>query len=192
LKRALILAACLAVAAVVVAAASAAPVDPASFTCGITVFTPCNQSAHFSTPDPSGNPVVGTPMPGATNCPAYVQNDAVLITGTGNGNEHSIVNKNGDGWFTSTFTGTVTLVPYTADAAGNPVAPDPAAPTLTGHMTEWFGGSFNAKNFVVHDTININATGSDNSTLTLHVVDHTSVPAAAGSGPVDFHIASCG
>jgi hypothetical protein len=59
-------------------------------------------------------------------------------------------------------------------------------------MTECFGGSFNAKNFVVHDTLNITATGSDNSTLTLHGVDHTSLPAAAGSEPVDFHIASCG
>lgn len=177
---------------VAVAAAAAAPVDPASFTCGVSDFTPCNQTAHFNTPDPSGAPVVGTPMPGATNCPAYVQNDAVLITGSGNGIEHSIINNNGDGWFTSTFTGAVTLVPWTADPEGNPVAPDLSAPTLTGHMTEWFGGSFNAKNFVIHDTLNVNATGSDNSSLTLHVVDHTSLPAAAGSGPVDFHIASCG
>lgn len=34
--------------------AGAAPVPPQDFTCGVSVFTACNQSAHFSTP--SGTP----------------------------------------------------------------------------------------------------------------------------------------
>ena len=109
-----------------------------------------------------------------------------MITGSGQGIEHSIINNNGDGWFTSTFEGSVTLVPWTVDNAGTLVAPDPSAPTLTGHLAQWFGGSFNNKNFVVHDTINF--TGSS---IRFYAVDHTSIAAAAGTAPVDFHIASC-
>jgi hypothetical protein len=186
LRKALILAACLATAAIMAVGAHASTVDPAGFNCGVTVFTACNQTAHFSTPDPLGGAEVGSPSPNATNCPSFVRTDAVVITGSGQGIEHSIINNKGDGWFTSTFEGSVTLVPWTVDNAGNLVAPDASAPTLTGHLTQWFGGSFNNKNFVLHDTINF--TGSS---LSFHAVDHTSIAAAAGAAPVDFHIASC-
>jgi hypothetical protein len=173
------------------AMASAAPVAPADFTCGMTVFTACNQTAHFSTPSGTDQPEFGTPSPAATNCPAYIQTDAVEITGTGNGVEHAIINNKGDAWFTSTFTGQVTLVPFTADAMGNPIAPDPAAPTLTGHLTQWFGGSFNNKNFVNHDTITFVGTGSDGSQVSFHMVDHQSVSATVGAAPMSFTIAHC-
>lgn len=171
--------------------ASAAPVPPSQFTCGVTVFTQCNQSAHFSDPTAGNGPEAGSPAPQATGCPSWIQTDAPVITGTGNGQEHSIVNKKGDGWFTSTFTGSVQVVPYTVDGQGNPVAPDPNAPTYQGHFTQWFGGSFNNKNSVSHDTISFTGNGSDGSRLSFHAVDHQSVSAKAGAAPNTFDIAHC-
>jgi hypothetical protein len=172
-------------------AASASPVPSSQFTCGVTVFTACNQTAHFSDPSGGNGPEVGSPSPQATGCPAWIRTDAPVITGTGNGVEHSIVNKNGDGWFTSTFTGDVQVVPYTVDQSGNPVAPDPNAPTYTGHLTQWFGGSFNNKNYVNHDTISFVGTGSDGSTISFHAVDHMSTSATAQPAPNTFDIAHC-
>ena len=165
--------------------AGAAPVPPDQFTCGVTVFTPCNQTAHFSTPSGTPAPEVGTPSPQAVGCPAWVATDAVVIQGTGNGIEHSIINNNGDGWFTSTFAGTVTAVAYTADSAGNPVAPDPNVLPYTGHLQQWFGGSFNNMNFVNHDTINF----AGDQGVSFHAVDHMSQSAAGQI--TEFHIASC-
>src|SRR5215831_7535374 len=83
--------------------AGAAPVPPGDFTCGVTVFTACNQTANFDTPSGTSAPVVGEPNPQAIGCPAFVAVDAPVIQGTGNGIEHAIINNNGDGWFTSTF-----------------------------------------------------------------------------------------
>src|SRR5215472_8904560 len=154
--------------------AGAAPVPPDQFTCGVTVFTPCNQTAHFSTPSGTPAPEVGTPSPQATGCPAWVATDAVVIQGTGNGIEHSIINNAGDGWFTSTFTGTVTIVAWTVDSSGNLVAPDPAVPPFTGHLQTWYGGSLNNKNFVVHDTVNFSGTAVGGGTFSIHLVDHLS------------------
>src|ERR1700692_781891 len=159
------------------ATASAAPVDPSNLTCGVTVFTACNQSAHFTNidgTDGSGS-VLGTPPPPGTalpGCPAFVATDFVVITAVdpGNGVIHSIINNAGDGWFTSTWTGTVSLVFLQSDG----VTPDPAAPTYTGHLQQWFGGSFNMNNFVNHDTTNVQLTGSDGSSIGFHIVDHMS------------------
>jgi hypothetical protein len=171
--------------------AGAAPVPPGDFTCGVTVFTACNQTAHFSTPSGTAAPEVGTPSPQATGCPAWVAVDAVVIQGTGNGVEHSIVNNAGDGWFTSTFAGTVTVVAYTADSTGNPVAPDPSVPPFTGHLQQWFGGSFNHSNFVDHDTINFSGTAADGSTFGIHLVDHLSTSAVVTAAPNSFDIGHC-
>src|SRR5260370_12150580 len=55
--------------------AGAAPVPPGDFTCGVTVFTACNQTAHFSTPSGTSAPAVGAPSPQATGCPAFVAGD---------------------------------------------------------------------------------------------------------------------
>ena len=167
------------------AAAFAGTVPPDQFTCGVTnVTTPCNQTAHFS--DLSQ---VAPPAPNATGCPAYVLNDFAVITGTGNGVEHSIINNNLDGWFTTTENGQVTIVFGTFDALGN-FTPDTAAPNpVTGHLMEWFGGSFNNRNFVVHDTINFTGTDANGNPASFHAVDHVNTNAAGL--PHVFDIASC-
>ena len=172
-------------------AASAAPVSPQDFTCGVTVFTACNQTAHFSTPSGTPAPEVGAPSPQATGCPAWVAVDAAVIQGAGNGIEHAIINNAGDGWFTSTFTGTVTVVAYTVDSSGNLIAPDPNVPAYTGHLQTWFGGSLNNKNFVVHDTINFSGTAADGTTLGVHLVDHLSTTPNAAAAPNSFDIGQC-
>ena len=171
--------------------AGAAPVPPDDFTCGVTVFTACNQTAHFSTPSGTSAPVVGEPNPQAIGCPAFVAVDAPVIQGTGNGIEHAIINNAGDGWFTSTFTGTVTVVAWTVDSAGNLVAPDPSVPIFTGHLTTWFGGSFNRSNFVVHDTITFTGTAADGSTFSIHQVDHLSTTPNVAAAPNSFSITRC-
>ena len=171
--------------------ASAAPVPPGEFTCGVTVFTACNQTAHFTTPSGTSAPEVGAPSPQATACPAWVAVDAPVIQGTGNGVEHSVINNNGDAWFTSTFAGTVTVVAYTVDNMGNPVAPDPGVPPFTGHLQQWFGGSFNNKNYVTHFTINFTGTAPDGSTFSIHLAGHTSTSAVAAAAPNTFNIGHC-
>ena len=171
--------------------AGAAPVPPDDFTCGVTVFTACNQTAHFSTPSGTSAPVVGEPSPQAIGCPAFVAVDAPVIQGIGNGIEHAIINNAGDGWFTSTFTGTVTVVAWTVDSAGNLVAPDPSVPIFTGHLTTWFGGSFNRSNFVVHDTITFTGTAADGSTFSIHQVDHLSTTPNVAAAPNSFSITRC-
>ena len=171
--------------------AGAAPVPPDDFTCGVTVFTACNQTAHFSTPSGTSAPVVGEPNPQAIGCPAFVAVDAPVIQGTGNGIEHAIINNAGDGWFTSTFTGTVTAEAWTVDSAGNLVAPDPSVPVFTGHLTTWFGGSFNRSNFVVHDTITFTGTAADGSTFSIHQVDHLSTTPNVAAAPNSFSITRC-
>jgi len=171
--------------------AGAAPVPPDDFTCGVTVFTACNQTAHFSTPSGTSAPVVGEPSPQAIGCPAFVAVDAPVIQGTGNGIEHAIINNAGDGWFTSTFTGTVTAEAWTVDSAGNLVAPDPSVPIFTGHLTTWFGGSFNRSNFVDHDTITFTGTAADGSTFSIHQVDHLSTTPNVAAAPNSFSITRC-
>ena len=171
--------------------AGAAPVPPDDFTCGVTVFTACNQTAHFSTPSGTSAPVVGEPSPQAIGCPAFVAVDAPVIQGIGHGIEHAIINNAGDGWFTSTFTGTVTAEAWTVDSAGNLVAPDPSVPIFTGHLTTWFGGSFNRSNFVVHDTITFTGTAADGSTFSIHQVDHLSTTPNVAAAPNSFSITRC-
>jgi hypothetical protein len=143
--------------------AGAAPVPPGDFTCGVTVFTACNQTAHFSTPSGTSAPEVGVPSPQATGCPAFVAVDAPVIQGTGNGIEHAIIND----------------------------APDPSAPILTGHLQQWFGGSFNHSNFVVHDTINFSGTAADGTPFSFHAVDHVSTTPNVAAAPNSFDIAHC-
>src|SRR5215469_9557273 len=173
-------------------AASAAPVSPQDFTCGVTVFTACNQTAHFSTPSGTPAPEVGAPSPQAADCPAWVAVDGAVIDGTGNGIEHSIINDAGDGWFTSTFTGMVTVQAWTVDpATGALVAPDPGVPVFTGHLQQWFGGSFNRSNFVNHDTINFSGTAADGTTFSIHLVDHLSTTPNVAAAPNSFDIGQC-
>jgi len=114
-----------------------------------------------------------------------VNNDFLTIVGDGSGVEHSIVNNALDGWFTSTFTGQVTLTfyPPTSVDQSNPNNPvitgdrDSGAPILMGRITQWFGGSFNSRNFVNHGTINFNGADAAGNQYTFHSVFHVSTSA---------------
>ena len=90
-----------------------------------------------------------------------------MLTFTFNGVFHETVNRAGDGWFTSTQTGTISFAPF-----------DPARPSYSGRTETWFGESFNQNNLVLHDTFNGHAAGSDGSTLSFHIVDHYSISAS--------------
>jgi hypothetical protein len=89
------------------------------------------------------------------------------LSGTGNAVMHITVNAAGDVWATSTQEAWFTLVQT-----------DPTLPSYSGHYAIWFGGSFNNQNAVVHDNFNVQATGSDGSTINLHIVDHMSISAS--------------
>jgi hypothetical protein len=64
-------------------------------------------------------------------------------------------------------------------------------PVYTGHLQTWFGGSFNNRNFVNHDTINFTGTGDDGSSFAIHLVDHLSTSAVVTSAPTSFDIGHC-
>jgi hypothetical protein len=158
-------------------------------TCGAPGTTPCAQTAHFS--DVS---ILGTPLPPAAGCPSWLSSDFVLIVGSGNGIEHQTVNKAGDFWFTSTFTGQVTFTAYAPDQVdmSDPnnlvlipgATPDSAVPVYSGKITEWFGASGNRQNAVFHDTINVSATAPGGLALTLHDNSQTNyTPGTNLAGP---------
>jgi hypothetical protein len=155
---------------------SAAGADTAPpLTCGNTQPGPCQQTLHYSTDDE-----VGSPLPPGRGCPDALANDFVHIVGQGNGIEHINVNKAQDAWFTSTFTGTVTITSYppssvTVDDQGNATIvgpPDANVPIMSGHFTEWFGGSFNNKNATSGGTVNLSVSGGGTS-LKLHANMHS-------------------
>jgi len=55
------------------------------------------------------------------------------------------------------------------DSNGNPIfTQDLTKPTYAGHMQQWFGASFNKKNFSNSGTTNFQATGSDGSSISVH------------------------
>ena len=153
--------------------ASAEQVPASDFTCLVTNFTPCDQTAHFTDLTQQA-----PPAPNATGCPAYVATDVANITGTGQGTEHALINTLGAGSFTTTENGSVTVTFI------NPVTGGVDA-VLTGHLTEWFGGSFNKNSFVNHFTINF----QEGHGVSFHAVDHLSQNSA---GQINqFDIASC-
>lgn len=90
-----------------------------------------------------------------------------LLSASGNAVMHATVNAAGDFWATATQEATFTLVQS-----------DPKLPTFSGHYAIWFGVSINNLNDVAHDNFNVVATGSDGSTLNIHVVDHMSISAS--------------
>jgi hypothetical protein len=172
-----------ALAVVVVPSAASADTAP-NLACGNTQPGPCQQTAHFADDNE-----FGTPLPGGAGCPAFLSEDYVHIVGTGNGVEHINVNKAQDAWFTTTFTGNVTLTAYapsslTIDDQGNVTGivgpPDASVPVFSGKLTEWFGGSFNNKNSVNHGTLTFDLTGGGES---LHVHDVFHASWAPGTDP---------
>jgi hypothetical protein len=167
--------------------ALAAPVPPSDFTCGVTVFTQCNETAHFSSMSVQLTPLAPTRESG---CPAFVLNDYGDLEATGNGIEHSIVNKAGDGWFTTTFTGPATITPFLDPGL---TIPDPNVQPFTGHLTEWFGGSFNRSNMVFHSTFHFHGTDANGNSLTVTDISHLNTNAANPFGPANsFEITHCG
>jgi hypothetical protein len=168
------------------ASAQTAPV----LACGSTITTSCSETAHFSDLNQWQ-----TPVGPATDCPAYVVNDFLLMVGTGNGIEHANINKAGDFWATNTFTGTVTLTFYdpanvdvtvidqNGDITATPTGP--ADEDVTGHLTQWFGVSDNKHNGEFGFTFSFSGVDQSGIPLTLHGDSHTNwTPAGeAFSGP---------
>jgi hypothetical protein len=89
--------------------------------------------------------------------------------------------------------GRSTVSPVTGfqDSMGNLVAPDPSVQVYTGHLQQWFGGSFNNRNFVNHDTINFTGTGADGSSFAIHLVNQLGTSAVVTAAPVSFDIGRC-
>ncbi len=167
-------------------AALAAPVSPSEFTCGVTVFTQCNETAHFSSMSEQLTPLAPTSESG---CPAFVLNDYADLEASGNGIEHSTVNRAGDGWFTTTFTGTATITPFLDPGL---TMPDPSVLPFTGHLTEWFGGSFNRSNMVEHSTFHFQGTDANGNTLNITDISHFNTNADNPFGPPNsFEITHC-
>jgi hypothetical protein len=104
-----------------------------------------------------------------------------------------------DGWFTSTFTGTVTITAYLGVSAltspsydPNVTVLDPPVLPFTGQLTEWFGGSFNKNNFVFHDTLHVSATDANGTTVRVLDVSHTNSTPGNPFVPHSFEITTCG
>jgi hypothetical protein len=159
-----------------------------------------SQTFHFnSISGQLGTPAA--PITNVSNCPAPVINDFTSIDATGNGISHQTINGKGDGWFTSTFTGTATVTFYpdgTVDDQGN-VTSVGGTPDMqvTGHLTNWFGGSFNAQNSVVHGTINFQGTEvfpNPGAPIRFHDTTHVAwLPGVDQNGPPSFffNVANC-
>jgi hypothetical protein len=134
---------------------------------------PCQETDHFGELVFYGSPL-GC---GALNEWAFVQQ-------TGNGVQHVNVNGAQDFWFTSTMVGPARFILGTVvfDSSGNLIfTADPKMPTYVGTLQQWFGASFNNKNFSNSGTINIQATGSDGSSFNLHANIHVNT---TGMAPV--------
>jgi hypothetical protein len=122
-----------------------------------------NQTMSF----PSSNPCTGAP--------------GMLTLAFSNEIFHETVNAAGDVWLTSTNTGAVSFVPL-----------DSSQPSYFGHTTGWFGTSLNKNNAVFHDTQNSTLTGTDGSTISMHLVDHLSVNANGAVNAFSLNGSSCG
>ena len=153
--------------------------------CGNAQPGPCQETAHFSDIND-----MESPAPPGGGCPAFLSKDYFTFVGTGNGVEHINVNKAQDAWFTTTFTGKVTITAFlngTIDSDGNVTKvsdPDLKVGPLTGRITQWFGGSFNRQSTVFHGTIDISVTDANGVSLRVHFVTHASwTPGTDPSGP---------
>jgi hypothetical protein len=176
MRRLFVLAICIALfgtLALPVSAASGTGPPPIP-TCGPGL-GPCQETDHFGQLT-----FLGSPLPGCGG----VFNEWALIDSTGNGVQHINVNKAQDAWFTSTMEGASTLVlgTVTLDGNGNPISftPDLTKPTFAGQVVQWFGGEFNNKNASMSFTVNLQMTGSDGSSLTLHLNAHVN---STGNAP---------
>ncbi len=168
MRRLLVLSICFALfgtLALPVSAASGTGPPPIP-TCGPGL-GPCQETDHFGQLT-----FLGNPLPGC----GEVFNEWALIDQRGNGVQHISVDAAQDFWFTSTMEGTSTLIlgTVTLDSHGNPISftPDLTKPTFAGQVQQWFGGEFNNKNKSISFTSNLQMTGSDGSSLILHLNAH--------------------
>jgi hypothetical protein len=81
------------------------------------------------------------------------------VSASGNGVFHVNVNNAGDGWVTFTFAGKFTFVPDSPGTVG-----------FSGTVTVWDGANFNLNNFAGTMILEIQATGTDGSTLSAHLL----------------------
>jgi len=181
----------LAVSAVAVCAVPLAVVGPAEaatapdLACGFTQPGPCTETAHFDQIDE-----LNSPAPPGGGCPPFASTDFATFVGIGHGVEHITVNKAQDLWFTTTFTGTMTLTLYlhgTVDSEGDVTSvsdPDPNVSPFTGKVTDWFGVSFNKQNAVVHSTFHFSGANAGGDNLRFHGVSHAAwMPGTDMDGP---------
>jgi len=151
------------------------------------VFTSCSETDHHSQ---YSQWLGGSPTPAA--CPSYFSEWA-LASGTGNGIDHTNFNKNGDAWFTNTWNGnaTVTFYPSSSvtivtDSDGNMISADihgPADQVLSGHLTQWGGGSSNNQSNVFSFTLNFDGVDQSGNPIKVHAAGHSNW--TPGSDPND-------
>jgi len=138
---------------------------------------PCQETDHFGQLT-----FLASPLPGCGG----VFDEWALIDQRGNGVQHININGAQDAWFTSTMEGPATLVvgTLTFDSNGNPsFTPDTTKPTFAGRLQQWFGGQFNKNNASMSLTVNLQMTGSDGSSLTLHLNSHVNTTGSAPFTP---------
>lgn len=145
--------------------------------CGSTLSGPCTDTAHFDQVDQWL-----TPLGAGDSCPAYVANDFALMIGTGNGIEHVNINKAGDFWATTTFTGQVRITFYdpsnvvvTVDNQGDvtsAVVTGPSDNELSGHFAQWFGVSDNNQNGTFGQTFSFVGTDRQGNAVNVHGTMH--------------------
>ncbi len=156
--------------------------------CGTTIFTSCSETDHYS----QIYQWLGDDAAPST-CPAYFSEWA-LATGSTNAVQHVTFNKDGDGRFTSTWTGDDTIAFYPAgsvtivtDQDGNVISADihgPADQVLTGHLTEWDGGSFNNQSSVVGFTFGFEGSDQAGNPIKVHGASHGNwIPGSDPAGP---------
>lgn len=157
-----------------------------------------SQTFHFnSLVDQLGTPTGQTSN--LSNCPGAVLNDFTDINATGNGITHQTINGAGDVWFTSTFTGNATVTFWsqgTVDQNGNVTSVGGTEDLqVTGHLTEWFGFSGNAKNAVATGTVTFQGTVvGTGAPISFHDVTHVAwLPGVDENGPPSFafNVAHC-
>jgi hypothetical protein len=188
------LAAATAVALPTVAGASQVPAS--QFTCGVTVFAGCDQTAQITTPTGTSAPEVGSPNPAATNCGPEVAKDApvVVSAGPGSGVEHAVYSADGlTNMSLLHFTGIVTITAWIIDAHGNLVAPDPATQPSTGLLIQNINQTTQDG---VYGTYNLELSFSgvhpDGTPSIYNDKTHATWPASPQQPFKFFQIASCG
>ncbi len=98
--------------------------------------------------------------------------DVAIVSTSGNAIQHVTVNKAGDFWFTSTFTGDAAVYPVVQpvqfDQNDNVVVDTSGAPLYSGHLTTWFGEEDNKQNGVTHATVSFHGSAADGTSVNLN------------------------